>query len=103
MESELRAQTNAQAPARGSGALRWTAETPKRRGWWWVDGLNAHPPFQVVPVAQMGDEWVVLMWGQWRPVTQCKGMRWAGPLVEPVEASDAATLTRAHEPEPETV
>lgn len=78
--------------ARGSGALTWSAEKPKRRGWWWVDGLNAHPPFQVVPVAQMGDEWLVLLWGQWRPVARCNGMRWAGPLPEPLEASDVEPL-----------
>jgi len=78
--------------APGSGALTWSAETPKRRGWWWFRAgpgceakvLEVAPNMDgelIAPGATFG-----MMKSMWPE------MRWAGPLVEPVEASDAEPL-----------
>lgn len=77
--------------AHGWPSLRWSAELPKRPGWWWVrvpgmpmraieveswhGSLNAYDGHQWHELNNVGNYW--------------KGAEWAGPLPKPLEASDA--------------
>ncbi len=77
--------------APGSGALTWSAETPKRRGWWWVEMHNGEQYVARVEDRKREDLSVQL-YGHWISVSDTLCRRWAGPLVEPVEASGAEPL-----------
>jgi len=78
--------------APGSGALTWSVEKPKRRGWWWVEWYNGDVrPIEVIDtdtgglVAQTGN-------GSRYYLGDPFFKRWAGPLVKPLEAPDAEPL-----------
>ena len=85
--------------APGSGALTWSAEKPKRRGWWWVEMPdrkgNVGIAVRKVDESNLGPQlyvhagtlgWVALV------CDTVADWRWAGPLAEPVEPSDAQSL-----------
>ncbi len=69
----------------------WSKKLPNAAGWWWIRGLNAHPPVQVVAIQRVCGVWAALIWSQWRAVTDYKGCEWAGPLVEPTEPNNKLT------------
>ena len=76
----------------GSGALTWSARKPKRRGWWWFRAtptaeakiVEVYPNLDGELITKGGAtfKWMKSLWPE---------MRWAGPLVEPVETPDAET------------
>jgi len=68
-----------------SAFTEWSHELPNAVGWWWIRGLNAHPPLQIVAVQKVAREWCALIWNQWTPVTAYDRCEWAGPLREPTE------------------
>jgi|APGre2960657404_1045060.scaffolds.fasta_scaffold42451_4 hypothetical protein len=84
------------AAAAGHPALTWSAEKPKRRGWWWV--LN--PDLLVARVLKVENSFghllVYVPETGWRPVAYC-GLhwRWAGPLPEPQEPPPAESPDNA--------
>ena len=78
--------------AHGWPSLRWSAEEPKRRGWWWLRAtptaeakiVEVYPNLDGELITKGGAtfKWMKSLWPE---------MRWAGPLVEPVETPDAET------------
>jgi hypothetical protein len=76
------------AAAPCSASTEWSRELPNDSGWWWIRGLNAHPPLQIVKVQKVISEWCALIWNQWTPVTVYESCEWAGPLIEPSEPND---------------
>jgi hypothetical protein len=87
-------------PAPGSGALRWSAEKPKAAGWWWWEEKHTTPGGRIL--TSRGVDEVYLCGGRRRQLWVNYGQtstivknhpagRWAGPLPEPLEASDAET------------
>lgn len=85
--------------APGSGALPWSAEKPKRRGWWWVLDPDFEEPRVLRVDNQSWDAGRLAAYSPldgWQPIDTCPDhWRWAGPLVEPVAASDAQPLPNA--------
>lgn len=73
----------------GYAPQRWTVEQPAAAGWWWVEGLRDHPYRLVVKVGQMSGEWAARIYNQWTPLSRLAGLRWAGPLPEPLDAPTA--------------
>lgn len=72
--------------------LTWSAEKPKRRGWWWVEMPDGKGNVGIaVRKVEHGDDpnrmcvyagtlgWVALV------SDTVNGWRWAGPLAEPLE------------------
>lgn len=96
LEAVLRAgkaatrEETVRAPAQCSGALTWSAEKPKRRGWWWVKHKQDKAPSEI---REIKGRLCIEFFGTWIPVEKAPhGLLWAGPLPEPLEASDAQTL-----------
>lgn len=83
-------------PAPGSGALTWSAEKPKRRGWWWVLDPDFEEPRVLRVDNQSWDAGRLAAFSPldgWQPIDTCPDhWRWAGPLVEPEKAPDAEPL-----------
>ena len=78
------------AAAPGSGALTWSAEKPKRPGWWWLSDADFEGPTVRRVVERSGKLRVWLPLDQvWMAVDGTPPKwRWAGPLVEPVGTPD---------------
>lgn len=80
--------------APGSGALTWSAEEPKRRGWWWlldpdIDGPTVRRVDEIDGKLRV---WLPLD-DVWLTVADAPpGWWWAGPLVEPEWTPDAQPL-----------
>jgi len=84
-ETELDNATAPRSVDQQQPCSAWSQTLPEAAGWWWIRGLNSHPPVQVVAVQQVCGMWTALIWGQWRPVVDFDGCEWAGPLAEPSE------------------
>ncbi len=86
------------ASAPGWPSLPWSAETPKRRGWWWWKWDRSEEPLvlAVTSYKEAGHEWFEAQhpFGWLNVETMAfrfPGGRWAGPLSEPESAPDAQT------------
>ncbi len=79
-----------QSPASpGSEALTWSAEKPKRRGWWWVQ-LPKYPDLKaIVLVFESPNKTLLVDFRQQKgctPLKDVSGMWWLGPLPDPPDA-----------------
>lgn len=87
------------AESHGSAALWWTAEKPAAAGWWWVMSTDYEPRIMLfVTDRYFPDSHPIQPFDG--PLST-EGWKWfAGPLPEPLEASDEATPPndQAHRP-----
>lgn len=76
------------------GDLRWTAEQPKRPGWWWVE-IAAAKYVCELKIHTDGSLRVYNIWAYGAHVGAYAGCRWAGPLPEPQDAPDEESSPNA--------